>query len=295
MSYRSVLSSVVLALTLPLGHWCAAQTTSTPPVDVQQLRGRIVFLRGMEAGDKLHFDALGKLIGTKKAEPFAESILKIDKVREPKGKLEIDGERLVLVAVPSRIEPLKADFYLVRIWKSIKISIAYEPNHPEELDAAIRKIFAFSMEGDFAGMSSGDLRAVFASLGMSKPPAELPDAVAIMKLQVVNAPPPAGWSASRGAVIPPIMIYSVAPVFPKHKATSGKKIRKPLDGFCAVGLVVDTNGIPTNVHIVRSLSPELDLAAVDVVRQYRFLPAIALATGRPKAVTIDIEVTFHIH
>jgi Gram-negative bacterial TonB protein C-terminal len=273
----------------------AAWAGSSVPVDIQQLKGRIVFLWGMEAGDKLSFDAQGNLIDTTKENPFAESVLKIDKVRELKGKLEIDGERLVLIAVPSRTEPSKTDFYLVLIWKSIKISIAYEPNRPEELDAAVHKIFSFSMRDYFAGPSRGNVNAVLASLGLSKPPSELPDAAAMMKLQIVNAPPATGRSAAHGAVIPPLMIYSVAPAFSKDKSISEKKIRMPFAGACVVGLVVATNGIPTDIHIARSLSPELDLAAIDAVRQYRFLPAIAVATRRPVAVVIDIEVTFRIH
>jgi TonB family protein len=59
-----------------------------------------------------------------------------------------------------------------------------------------------------------------------------------------------------------------------------------------VGLVVDTNGLPQDVHVVRGVSEGLDQKAVQAVKQYRFKPA--MQGGKPVAVHLNIEVNFRI-
>ena len=272
----------------------AAQSGPSPLKAIKKLKGKIVFLRGMEAGNDLSFDAAGNVIGTTRAEPFSNSVLRIDKVRESMKRLNIEGERLVLIAVPDRTEPSKTDFYLARIWKSRKISIAIDPAQPEKIYAAIHRIFSFGMQDDFMGRPGDSVKAVFASLGVSQPPATLPDFTAMQGIRVIDASRTRQWTAGHSVVIPPLVIYSVAPELPQNDPALEKKIRKPFEGFCVLGLVVDSKGIPTNIHIVRSLNPELDRAAIDAVRQYRFLPAIAVATGRPMAASIDVQVAYRI-
>jgi len=98
----------------------------------------------------------------------------------------------------------------------------------------------------------------------------------------------------------PKLIYSVEPEF------SEKARRKKIGGNCKVFLVVDTDGNPQNVHVLRSVAedvPEkekklrpaaasLDEKALTAVKQYRFEPATF--QGKPVPFALTVEVNFQI-
>jgi beta-lactamase regulating signal transducer with metallopeptidase domain len=103
----------------------------------------------------------------------------------------------------------------------------------------------------------------------------------------------------------PVLSYSVDAAFPRSQR-KGK-----LDGVSIVGLIVNSNGMPQDLHIEPlttsmsktlskmhpnkkfHLSPDFDKNAMEAVRQYRFHPG--LRGGKPVAVAITIVVNFHIY
>lgn len=90
-----------------------------------------------------------------------------------------------------------------------------------------------------------------------------------------------------GGVSAPQLIYSVDPEF------SDEARRAKYQGLCLVSLIVDANGNPQNIKIVRALGMGLDEKAIEAVKQYKFKPA--LFKGHPVAVPIDVEVNFRIY
>ena len=62
-----------------------------------------------------------------------------------------------------------------------------------------------------------------------------------------------------------------------------------------VSLIVDANGNPQNVHVVRSLGMGLDEKALEAVRQYKFKPAMDQTTHKPVPVPINVEVRFRLY
>lgn len=88
-------------------------------------------------------------------------------------------------------------------------------------------------------------------------------------------------------ITPPKVTHSVDAKFPK----SAKKDK--FQGVCVLGMIVDASGIPRDVHVTRSLRPDLDANAIRAVRQYRFKPAMRL--GKPVAVAINIQVNFKLY
>jgi TonB family protein len=90
-----------------------------------------------------------------------------------------------------------------------------------------------------------------------------------------------------GGVSAPVLIYDPDPEF------SDEARRAKYQGVCVVGLIVDAQGNPQNVHVVRPLGMGLDEKAVEAVRQYKFKPA--MLKGRPVPVEINIEVNFRIY
>ena len=90
-------------------------------------------------------------------------------------------------------------------------------------------------------------------------------------------------------------------VYPEYSKEARKK---KFNGIVLVGLTVDANGEPTNLHIVRSASDKadeanrdaalsLDQKALDCVQKYRFEPATY--RGKPIPVEMNVEINFQIH
>jgi TonB family protein len=99
-------------------------------------------------------------------------------------------------------------------------------------------------------------------------------------------------------VTPPILVYSVDTEF------SDAARRKKLQGTTTLGMKVGTDGLPKDVHVVRSAAEDftkpkdrkaaatLDEKAVEAARQYRFKPGTY--QGKPVPTAVRIEVNFHI-
>lgn len=64
-----------------------------------------------------------------------------------------------------------------------------------------------------------------------------------------------------------------------------------LQGTCVLWLVVGSDGRPRDIRVTRTLGLGLDEKAIEAVKQWKFEPA--MKDGRPVAVTINVEVTFH--
>jgi protein TonB len=102
----------------------------------------------------------------------------------------------------------------------------------------------------------------------------------------VSPTKPAAATAVTLHATEPVLLYSVDPNYPPEAMHTN------VQGECLVGLLVDSSGAPQDVHIVKSLSPLLDAAALAAVRRYRFKPATL--NGDPVPERIDIVLTFHV-
>ncbi|MGA7400733.1 MAG: energy transducer TonB [Candidatus Sulfotelmatobacter sp.] len=64
-------------------------------------------------------------------------------------------------------------------------------------------------------------------------------------------------------------------------------------GTCVLWLIVDDQGHPRDIRVVRGLGFGLDSKAVEAVKQWRFQPA--MKDGRPVNVQISVEVGFRLY
>lgn len=85
----------------------------------------------------------------------------------------------------------------------------------------------------------------------------------------------------------PQLIHAVDPEF------SDEARRAKYQGVCLVSLIVDAQGHPQNIRIVRRLGMGLDEKAEEAVRQYLFKPAYF--QGKAVPVQISVEVNFRIY
>jgi len=84
----------------------------------------------------------------------------------------------------------------------------------------------------------------------------------------------------------PEVIYKVEPEF-SEEARKAKFM-----GVVTVTLIVNTQGLPQDVHVIRGVGMGLDDKAVEAVRQYKFKPA--MENGHPVPVRVNVEVNFQI-
>lgn len=114
-----------------------------------------------------------------------------------------------------------------------------------------------------------------------------------------TAPPQANGAAPRsdapsapyraaGHVSAPVVLHMVNAEF------TDEARRAKYQGVCLISLIVDAQGNPQNVHVVRTLGMGLDEKAMEAIRQYRFKPAMKDGTT-PVPVMITIEVDFRLY
>ncbi len=88
-------------------------------------------------------------------------------------------------------------------------------------------------------------------------------------------------------VTAPRVTYQTDPEF-SEEARKAK-----YQGNCVLGLVVDANGRPTNIHVLNSLGMGLDEKAIESVKNWKFDPG--KKDGHDVAVEIAVEVDFHLY
>jgi TonB family protein len=85
----------------------------------------------------------------------------------------------------------------------------------------------------------------------------------------------------------PQVIHSVEPQFTPEARQAN------YTGTVGIQLIVDSNGDPQDVRVVRHLGMGLDEEAIAAVKQYRFRPAVY--DGHPVSVQMIIDVDFRLH
>jgi protein TonB len=89
-----------------------------------------------------------------------------------------------------------------------------------------------------------------------------------------------------GGVSKPVVLFSVEPEF-SEEARKAK-----FSGNVQVYLIVDEQGNPTHVKVVRPIGMGLDEKAREAVLQYKFKPA--MKNGKPVKVDLYVDVNFQI-
>jgi TonB family protein len=84
----------------------------------------------------------------------------------------------------------------------------------------------------------------------------------------------------------PVVIYSTQPVFPEE-AREAK-----LQGEIRLSVVVDEDGLPTQIKVTEGLGMGLDEAAIEAIHQWRFRPG--MKEGQPVPVQATIAVQFRL-
>jgi TonB family protein len=107
-----------------------------------------------------------------------------------------------------------------------------------------------------------------------------------------SAPASASQSESSARMTVPTKdmeaVYRVNPVYPV-KARANKDT---LDGPVVLAVTVSEDGMPTEVHVTKSLRPDYDESALVAVREWRWHPY--LLNGNPVAVDTTVTVNYSL-
>ena len=85
----------------------------------------------------------------------------------------------------------------------------------------------------------------------------------------------------------PVAIHKVAPHDPEEAG------HKKIEGTVTLSLVIDADGVPQRIHVIRSLDPDHDKEAIKAISAWRFQPA--RRDGKPVEACANTEVTFRHH
>lgn len=84
-----------------------------------------------------------------------------------------------------------------------------------------------------------------------------------------------------GIITAPVPIVTPEAKFPANNSATG---------VCVISLIVDANGMPQSLRVVRTLNPARDESALEAVNKYRFKPGTK--DGQPVSVKMSVEVNF---
>jgi TonB family protein len=105
----------------------------------------------------------------------------------------------------------------------------------------------------------------------------------VIQLLAIHGVPVYGNSLG---VVPPKAIYTPDPQYSREARRAG------FQGTVVLWMVVDVDGYPAAVKVVRSVGMGLDEKAVDAVRKWKFIPG--LKDGKPVPIQINVEVAFRL-
>jgi len=298
---------VVLAAVVIPAH---AQSPDLKQHLQEQYRGKTLLVRGFYAGSLLHFDSAGTLRDRLPGGDWTlDGVVRIEDVRVSRDRMTIRANRLHLGWVPGsgltelhdlvgsdKVEMDKDE----KKNRAIEIVADLGSGGTTAADAALAHIFVTSQD-NFADLvpdywkpcvwvaAAGSDEKTYRSCRFS------PEFLAIPGVALhseANASLPAGPDSSAifqvgHGISPPKSVSQRGPDY----AEEARRARH--QGTVILRLVVDAQGLPTNVHITDPLGCGLDAKAVQTVETWKFKPAEK--DGQPVSVEIAVEVGFNLY
>jgi TonB family protein len=229
-------------------------------------------VRHFYEGKKVRFDSDGTAVGGKQGIWTIHGYVRVNKVRIKNRLIAIDGERLAAI-YDDKQKNMKLASYEEPV--RFELPIGTDPS------AALLRMFvgmdedASKLVPDYWKQYAETHYMADLSKASVKPP---------QRDQPEVEP---GVYRVGGSVKPPILIKQVEPEFTQF----ARQFR--ITGSTAVRVIVDENGHPTKVSIIRPLGAGLDENAVDAVKKWSFRPGTK--DDRPVKTLVTVEVTYSFH
>lgn len=230
-----------------------------------QLRGQEVTLRSLACGGGLEFDETGTLKRPQPTGPWTLcALVKVSKVNWKKDRLRIDGTRL----------GVKYKEHESRV-KIENVTILIDSADPEHLRQAVEAIFLKKSE------KLSDVAPSYWRCYLEHPGEKLSWSLCGRENGI-----PAINRISKD-MRPPKPIYDPDPQFSEWARADHYQ------GTVVLGIEISKDGNVTDVQILRPLGLGLDDKSAEIVRTWRFQPALD-KDGHPVTVRVNVEVNFHM-
>lgn len=221
-----------------------------------------LYLRGLWADEKLHFDANGQLLGSSSTDSPSFSGIDIAAVSLKSHSLILIGNRVGLSFAP------------------------FDRTHPRLLEP-LRHPLADRIRIEIDAPPSGDYNTALAAI-VTPNLADLVSAAPDPWKRVLdpNAPPEPRSPMLGPNSTRPRVLYSGSPEF----SEVARKLK--VSGVSRIHFILEADGSITHLRIDHPLGLGLDEQALLAVQHYTFAPATR--DGQPVAVPLTIEVNFQI-
>jgi TonB family protein len=306
MRQLRVLPLTATLLLAVLALWAPAQASDLEQHLREHYRGKTLVLRGFYSGDRLRYDSAGAPTGgARPGDWTTDGLVLVSDIRVSDLRLRIKAKRLSVVLggkgtfefladtpkTQKKAPPLQIEAELPQVNSSF-----------EQADATLSKIF-LTAQDSFAqlvpdywkpcvpdGLRGEHSNCIFSpefgaipgvgTRASSDPASDQTGTQAQNILRNLD------FRSSRGTT-PPKPIIQHEPEF-----SEPARVAK-YQGTVTLGLVVNQEGLPTNIHVLSPRGCGLDAKAVQAVETWRFKPAEK--EGQPVATQIAVEVDFHLY
>ncbi|WP_419805432.1 energy transducer TonB [Terriglobus sp.] len=264
--------AVVLLCLAPVPSIRANAQSAADALNARLLKN-VFFLRSLCFNIPLRFNEQGELGITCNPVPFTVGLVQIDHVDRKDAGLDLRAHRVGLLFKDGQPQP----FDLARVLPlgvNSRIDIHIAPSASGDYGTALDHVFAKNFTDMYADVPEY-WHAYFLSNLVPKSwrPSGYVD------------PTPIDIAGRSGATIPKVTRQVDAQYTEYAKAAL-------FSGSVIVGLVVDTDGSPTQIHVYTPAGLGLDEQAVKAVSQYRFKPATKDGVAVP--VKMNVDVSFQI-
>lgn len=257
----------------------------------KQYEGQVLTLRQFYPGKHLHFNAAGKLASAVTSGTWTvDGQVRVREISLKDGVVHIWGQRLFLF--------LDQDSKQLRDVGSVtKTDEAIRLFRKKDVDkwAAKEGKTEIEVECGVAQPEMADLTKAMNAVFLA-PGEALADVVpdfwkGYLQPKTSVSPPPLpkkeGSFRVGGGVSAPRVTYHPDPSYTEPARQAGYQ------AVTVLWLVVDRDGLPQDIRIVRPAGMGLDEAAVNTVRTWRFDPATK--DGNAVRVQVNVEVNFHLY
>jgi TonB family protein len=276
MNATSLLVAIVLLLPSCVSAQYEAELSSS-------LVKHEAVLRNYYTDHRLEYDSDGKLIskGTPGFGP-TDGLVYVQRVQLKPDKLILTGDHPVPV-----YDKTKGTATLLNVGTSVVVEISLPPNLPasQSVPPLLNLVFMKQSELEQMKCSSEEEQELRRKVPIDK--SQLPPVATLDQLHPSCFPRgERAYHVGRG-IQPPKAIFTPDPSYP----AAAKQAHK--EGTVVLLLIVDTNGRPTTISIVRPLGSGFDQKALAAVSTWRFKPAKFGDQSVP--VAINIEVNFRLY
>jgi TonB family protein len=265
-----------------------------------ELKGKTFVLRDFYTGDHLHYDSsAAPLGGTSSGDWMSDGFVLVKDLRFSHHRVTIEAERQLVIELEGKEFQFLPEDKSDRRKLKIEADLNLDTLTPQQLDADMAKIFLSAQDNLAASVSDYWKPCVLtAALGGGGDFRFSPDLLTVPGVAaargIATATPinekreldcSTAQRNERG--VHPIPIYQAEPEF------SERARREKRQGVVILSLVVNDEGIPSDITIIRPLGFGLDENAIRCVKNWRFKPAEK--AGHPVAMKITVEVDFHLY